>query len=290
MKKSLIGLAIFACLVSCENKKQQEAMENAQALAEATREELMQAIAERDQLLELMNDVANATADIKSAENIVSINKGNEEGSTSNAQVSNDLAAIKATLADRRKKLEELEQTLRNSKSSNSKLLATVESLKTQISQQTAEIESLTTQLQSANERIAALDTQVDSLTSHVANVTSKLDSTQMVANQQEELANACYFAIGSKKELKEHNLVEGGGFLRKTNILPADFDRSFFTQADKRVLTSIPLHSNKAKVLTKSQPADSYKIVEENGQKVLKILNPSAFWGTSNYLVIQID
>lgn len=283
-------MAIAAFLMGCGNSKEKEEAENAKALAAATHEELVQAIQERDQLLDVMNDIMAATNDIKSAENIVAINANSNEGAPSQAQVKNDLNAIKATLIERSKKLNELEAAVRNSKSNNNKLLSTIESLKAQIANQTAEIESLSQKLTMANERIEVLDQQVDSLNTQVAAVSIERDQAIEEATRQEDIANACYFAIGSKKELKEHNIIEGGGFLRKTKIMPSDFDKSFFTQADKRTLTIIPLHSKKAKVLTSFQPEGSYQIVEENGQRVLKITNPSAFWGTSNYVVIQID
>ena len=32
------------------------------------------------------------------------------------------------------------------------------------------------------------------------------------------------YYVIGTKDELKEHSIIEGGGFLRKTKILPKRF------------------------------------------------------------------
>lgn len=290
MKKSLIYLAVAACLAGCTNNKDKEEAENAKALAAATHEELVQAIQERDQLLDVMNDIINTTNDIKSAEGIVAINATGGEGGPSQAQVKSDLEAIKATLAERQKRLQELEASVKNSKSNNSKLLATIESLKTQIANQTAEIEQLQSQLATANQTIANLGAQVDTLTTNVQQVTGERDQAMAEATRQEDLANACYFAIGSKKELKEHNIIEGGGFLRKSKILPSDFDKSFFTQADKRTLTSIPLHSTKAKIITNAQPKDSYVIEDENGQKVLKITNPAQFWATSNYVVIQID
>ena len=95
-------------------------------------------------------------------------------------------------------------------------------------------------------------------------------------------------FAIGTKGELQQHQIIKTG-FLRKTKILPGDFERTYFTQADKRSLVNIPLHSKKAKVLT-NQPADSYEIVEEGNQKILKIKDAAKFWSISNFLVIQVD
>ncbi len=99
---------------------------------------------------------------------------------------------------------------------------------------------------------------------------------------------NLCYYAIGTKSELKENRIIETG-FLRKTKIMKGDFDKSFFTVADKRTLTTIDLNSDKAEVLT-NQPASSYVMGDTNGHKVLRITNPAAFWSLSNYLVIKID
>ena len=70
---------------------------------------------------------------------------------------------------------------------------------------------------------------------------------------------------------------------------MEGDFEKAYFIKADKRTLRSIPLHSKKAEVMTK-QPASSYVIEDEDGQKVLKIKDPSQFWQLSNFLVIKVD
>ncbi len=70
---------------------------------------------------------------------------------------------------------------------------------------------------------------------------------------------------------------------------MKGNFDMSYFTSADRRTLTEIPTHSKKAKIKT-SQPADSYSIVDQGGQKVIKITNPDKFWQLSNFLVVEVD
>lgn len=290
MKKTLIALAAFAVLAtSCENKKQKQALEDAQALAAATTEELVQAVQERDELIDIVNEITQTTEQIKDMEKVVSINTNGVEGGN-NYQVIANIDAIKATLKQRRERLEELEAALKNSKTANSKLLATIETLKNQISSQSAEIESLTAKLNEANERIANLGGQVDSLATTVNTVTEQRDSVANVAKEQEALANACYYAIGSKDELKANGIIEGGGFLRKDKINSTNLNKAYFTKADRRSLSTIPLHSKKAKVITNFQPKDSYEIIDGDGQKILRILNPTAFWSLSDYLVIQID
>lgn len=291
MKKAIIALSAIAILASsCESRKQKEQLENAQALAAATQEELIQAVAERDELLDLVNEITATTDNIKQMEGMVSINLNGNEGSSTKAQVVENIEAIKATLQDRQKRLNELEQKLKDSKTSNSKLLSTIESLKQQIANQKEEVESLKLQLSDANKQIARLGGTVDSLSTTVKNVSSQRDSAETVAKEQEALANACYYAIGSKAELKENGILDSGGFLKKSKIDIASANKNFFTRADVRTLNEIPLHSAKAKVITNYQPKNSYEIVDVNGQKVLRILNPAAFWSASKYLVIQID
>ena len=78
-------------------------------------------------------------------------------------------------------------------------------------------------------------------------------------------------------------------GFLRKTKIMEGDYEKSSFTQADKRQLTSLNLHSKKAKVLSK-HPEGSYQIIDNGNTKSLRITNAAAFWELSNYLIIQVN
>lgn len=99
---------------------------------------------------------------------------------------------------------------------------------------------------------------------------------------------NVCYYALGSKKELEKHNIIKTG-FLRKTKIMQGDYEMSYFTKADKRTLNTIAFNSKNGKLLT-NQPADSYRIEEHNGQKVLVITNPTRFWNAGNFVVIEIN
>lgn len=293
MKKFLIfGFIAFFALTGCKKDQAQDdaanqALANQEALNQATREELQAALAERDELLDIINGINTDISEIQSVEHIVSVNGVSEK--SQKTTISENLSSLKSTLADRRKRLSELEAKLKDSKLDNSKLLETIEGLRKQIDEQTAQIETLTKQLEDANLQIGKLNNRVDSLNTTVANVTNERNKAEKEAQLQADLANECYYAIGSKKELKEHNIIESG-FLRKTKIMESDFDKNYFIKADRRTLRTIPLHSKKAKVVTTTQPKGSYEITDQNGQKVLTILNPNEFWSVSNYVVIQID
>lgn len=279
-------LASMMLLTACNGNENAALRSKAEAdslLLKATQDELIGAIDERDQLLTVINEVITDMNEIKGIEKIVTINAGKGEMTDSTqSALTQDLAAIKVTLQQRRERIAALEKQLRNSKTANNELLATLEGLKTQIADQAAQIDLLTSQLNEAHRRIAELDQTV-------ADVTEQRDSFEIEANRQRELANRVFYCIGSKKELKDNDIIEGGGFLKKEKIMQGNFDQEFFTVADRRDALTIPLNSKKAKVLT-SQPANSYEIVEVNGQKLLTILKPAEFWGVTNYLVVQID
>ncbi len=287
--KKIITLALTALLIassSCSNKKEEE-LRQQQALNQATNEELRSAVADRDQLLGLVNEISSGMDQIKQLENILAVNASNETPGQRD-QIIADIAAIQQTLTQRRERLAELEKKLNSSSLTNSNLKKTISQLQSQIDSQTREIETLRGNLDEAKVHIEKLNTQVDSLSTTVTTVVAERDSTD---NANAELANelnTCYYAIGNKSELKENRIIETG-FLRKTKIMEGDFDRNFFTKADKRTLTQIDLNSTKAEVLT-NQPAGSYSIDDANGHKVLRITNPALFWSLTNYLVIKID
>ena len=164
----------------------------------------------------------------------------------------------------------------------------TIKGLRSQIDKQAAEITRLTGELGEARNTIATQSTQIDSLRTTVQTVSGERDAAVQESVDLSNELNTCYVCVGSSKELKEHKILQSG-FLRKTKIMAGDFDQNYFSKKDKRTLISLPLHSKKAKVLTK-QAADSYVIEDVKGQKVLKITKPEKFWNLTNYLVIQID
>ena len=287
--KKIITLALTALLIassSCSNKKEEE-LRQQQALNEATAEELRSAVADRDQVLGLVNEISSGMDQIKQLENILAVNAANETPGQRD-QILADIAAIQQTLVQRRERLAELEKKLNSSNLSNSNLKKTISQLQNQIDSQTREIESLRSNLDEAKAHIENLNTQVDSLSTTVNTVVAERDSTDNANTELTNELNTCYYAIGNKNELKDNKIIETG-FLRKTKIMEGDFDRNFFTRADKRTLTQIDLNSTKAEVLT-NQPAGSYSIDDLNGHKVLRITNPALFWSLSNYLVIKID
>lgn len=280
-------------MASCNGDKLKQAeSDNEQLQGELTEQRAIQ-----DSLLVLFNDITEGMSQIKDLEKIVSSPTNlSGESAERKQQIKNDMMAIQKALQERRERLAQLEDQLSKSSTENKTLLRTIENLKAQIADQQTEIATLTNQLASANIKIETLGNQVTSLNQSVdsmntvtANAREAEAKAAAEAKRMEAEANTVYYVIGTNKELKEHKILSGGGLFRKTKTLAGNYDVSYFTRADRRTLTTIPLHSKKAKVMT-SQPSDSYTISEQGGQKVLTITNPTRFWAVSNFLVVKVD
>ena len=91
---------------------------------------------------------------------------------------------------------------------------------------------------------------------------------------------------IGTKKELTSQGLLSGG-FLQKKRVNHDAINKDMFTKVDIRTFTEVTINSSNPKILTQ-MPASSYRIEKGKGSSILYILDPTAFWSVSNYLIIQ--
>lgn len=258
-----------------------------QSLMEASRQELAVALEERDQLLALVKEISEDMDQIKRLEGMMSISNSNpQENTRQRTRILNDIASIRKQIQLRRSQLGELEEKLKESTLAGDELLATVDILRRQIDSQLREIESLKGRLSSAEIQIGSLNSTVDSLNTTVSEVSLSRDSAREVSQALETELYTCFYVIAPKSELKAHGIIETG-FLRKTRLMKGDFDKGFFTVADKRSLSSLPLGKSKPHILT-NHPEGSFAISDTGEEKVLTITEHEKFWSLSNFLVIQ--
>jgi predicted RNase H-like nuclease (RuvC/YqgF family) len=282
-----VSVALLLSATACNSDKLHEAQEENEVLDDSLRV----ALANQDSLLSLLNDITDGMDQIKNLEQILTSSVDlNAETQSRKESIHNDMMAIQQALQERRERLAQLEKKLAKSNHYTATLRKTIENLKASISEQATTIESLRHDLAAANIQIEKLDMAIDSLHNTVDTISAAKAATERQLTATTNEMNTVYYVVGNKAELKAHNIIEGGGFLRKAKIMSSDFDQNYFTTADKRKITQIPLYSKKAKLLTR-QPATSYEIIEDaNGQKTLRITNATEFWRVSNYLVVQID
>ena len=276
-------LSLAALLQSCDENKQRPQ----QSLEEISKQELATALQERDELLSLVKEVSQGLGQIKQLESMVTIAEDNSEEKPDKwTRILSDIAVLKERIRQRKAQLKELEDKLSESTINSKELKETVEALQIQMDAQIDEIESLRRTMIAANKQIVVLNDAVDSLNATVSTVEGERDTAQRISLNLENELNTCYFVIATKAELKEHNIIESG-FLRRTKLMKGDFDKDFFVMSDKRVLDTLLLNTNKAKILT-NHPETSYEMSEIDGKKVINIKNADQFWSLSNYLVIQ--
>ena len=285
----MIGLAVMP---SCKrsNQLEQDALRQ-DSINAALQDSINTANAEKDSLMELMGDIADGMNKIKELEDIVSVNNLSGETADRKKQLRDDIVLIQESINKHKKRLADLEKRLKQSTNYNATMEKSIANLKAQLDDQQKTINNLTEQLAAAHVQIKNLNQSVDSLSNVNKAVTKEKEAAQQESKQltnEVTNLNTCYYVIGSKKELKNHKIIETG-FLRKTKILEGDFEMSYFTKADRRTLNEIPLHSNKVQLMT-NHPKDSYEIVDQGGSKVLRILNGNRFWEKSNFRVVKVD
>jgi hypothetical protein len=108
------------------------------------------------------------------------------------------------------------------------------------------------------------------------------------ISNQDREL-HLAYYCFGTKKELKEQEILTGGGLFSKTKALQGNFNRDYFLAVDTREKTEIQLFTRKAKIHS-NHPGNSYTYIKDpNGNLTLVVVEPELFWSLSKYLVIEV-
>lgn len=291
MKKVTFLLAAAMTLAlagACDTKKEKE---DALAHASATDDSLQQVIAQKDNelndIMGTLNEIQEGFRQINEAEGRVNVERNQGEGSNKQLIVEN-MAFIQKTMKFNRELIANLRQQLKSATVSNTRLKATLEetvtNLTAQLEEKDRQIAALREELAQKNIRIAEQDEQISTLNTNVSALSAENESKTRTVNAQDQELNTAYYVFGTKKELREQNILERGDVLRSSH-----FNKDYFTRIDIRVTKVIKLYSKSAKLMT-SHPAGSYSLDKDaQGQYTLRVIDPKAFWSVSRYLVITV-
>lgn len=285
MKKILIMLAAVLCICSCESKK------NKENIGDMEKDSLRTVVAQKENeindLLSILNEVRSGFEAINAAEG--RINVARQGGEENHREVlRQNMAEIQRTLQMNNELINTLRQQLKESSISSSKLKATMEetinNLTTQMEEKTQEIARLQSELAKKDATIAEQQVAIADLSSNVQELSHQnTQKAETVARQDKDLHTA-YYVFGTKKELKQQNILDGSEVLRSKN-----FAKDYFTKIDTRVTKVVHLYSKSAKLMT-NHPADSYTLDRDSQkQYTLRITDPEKFWSVSKYLVIVV-
>ena len=263
-----------------------------QAENDSLRTELDQRNAELDDMMGTFNDISEGFRQINAAENRVDLQRGAAaEGSLSaKEQIAADIEFIRKQMEENREQISKLQAQLKRSKNNSVQLQRAVESLTQELVAKTQRIEELQAELAAKNVRIQELDEAVTDLTADNEKLTSENEAKSKTVAEQDRALHAAWFVFGTKKELKDQNILTNTGLFKKGEVMTdANINKDYFTQVDIRTTKEIKLYSKDAEVLT-NHPASSYVLEKDDkDQLTLKITNPTDFWSISKYLVIQV-
>lgn len=258
---------------------------------------------EINDMMGTLNDIQEGFSEINAAENRVTIAKDGE-GADKATVIKEQIQFIAQRMKENRELIKKLQEQLKETGFKGDQMKKTIENLQAQLIQKDGELKKLRAELQAKNIHIAELDETINGLNSDVAslntsvqnlntektNLTNEKAQLQSESNKksetissQDKQLNTAWYVFGTKKELKQNNILNNGKVLRE------GFNRNYFTKIDIRVDKEIKLYSKSAKILT-AHPSNSYSLSKDsNGQYVLRINDPQSFWSTSKYLVVQV-
>lgn len=281
--KKLFILAIGAfAMASCN----QEAVKKAEVAATQQRDSLEQIIAQKDNeindMMTTLSDIEEGFREITEAQNRVTLAKEGE-GTNTTLRIKENMQFIQSAMKQNKELINKLKQQVRESTVKGTQLKKIIDNLTQQMETKDKQIQTLREELDKKDIHIAELDEKVADLNTNVTNLTADNTEKQQTINTQDKALHSGWFVFGTKKELKEQNILSSGEVLR------SNFNKEYFTKIDIRIDKEIKLYSKSAEILT-SHPASSYTLQRDaNKQYVLRITNPEAFWATSKYLVILV-
>jgi len=266
-------LAFFAfcalAIASCN-----DGVKQANLAAEAQRDSLNSIIAQKESeitdMMTTLSDIEEGFREITEAQSRVTLAKQGE-GTNSAQRIRENMQFIQQAMKQNKELINKLKQQVREGSIKNDQLKKIIDNLTEQMEEKDRQLQALREELDKKDIHIAELDERVADLNTNVENLTEETNQKTQTINQQDKELHTAWFVFGTKKELKEQNILADGEVLR------SNFNKEYL------------LYSKSAKMLT-SHPSSSYTLQRDaNKQYVLRITDPQLFWSTSKYLVILV-
>ena len=287
MKKILAFCAVIIAFSACTQYSSE--YKRAQHEKDSLKLQLLKNEAEMDDMLSILNDIEGDIQSIREAEDFLTIQKDSELSASKRDQIKSNMLLIAETLRTNKQKLAELQGKLDKSNIQSSALRKTIERLTNDINEKSELIANLQSELGLKDKQIKELAGQVEGLSIDVQILEGVNISQNERIGEQEQTINQVFYCFGTKKELKEQNIITGGGLFSKSKTLEEKFNKEYFISIDKRQVTAIPLYTSKAKVKT-NHPEGSYNFFKDpEGNLTLEIIDVNRFWSISKYLVIEV-
>lgn len=276
----LVLITMFSC------KSNVEEVERLQEENQVLKDQLETNLENVESYFTDLNQIEENLKIIKEREDIISAETsvGIELGISQQERINQDIILIGEMMEKNRELIASLNNRIRNADQRVSGFEQMVARLNQTLEEKEIEIQML-------REQLAHMNLQVDLLMARVDTLEQESERKSQLLQEQTIELNAAWFAMGSRRELIDNSIISReGGFLGigRTNRLKSDFNKDFFTRIDVTRDFDITIVGENPELITSHQ-SDSYQIVTEEGETLLRITDPDRFWSASRYLVIQI-
>ena len=244
-------------------------------------------------LVETMGNIESNLKLIKEKEKLIAVqSQSGDKNLATGEAINQDIHMIYELMLQNKEHIQNLEKKLKKSSADNVEVRKLIGGLNEQLQTKSEEIVQLQEKLLQKNILIDELNYEIIDLSLAVDSVRTLNKATREQLEATTTEANTAFYAFGTRKELKNKNIIVREGFLffGSDKVLKDDFEKEYFTKVDTRTATEFPLYASKAKVLT-SHPEDSFELTTgENKDLVLEITNVAKFWSISKYLVVEVN
>jgi outer membrane murein-binding lipoprotein Lpp len=291
MRKFLLLAVIFG-FAGCHQQK------NEITRLSTIKDSLSVATSEKDSaildFLMAFNEIQENLDSIKKLEKIVTVardQKGELSGSRKQ-QIVEDLALLNQLIQKNKELNASLQNKLGSANSRIGQLEGMVGEFQRMVTLLNSQVEQKDVEIEQLSRDIGRLNSDIAQLADEVISVRLDAQAKAVIIEEQTEAINKVYYAMGSVKELTDNEVLEkSGGVLGmgRTLKIRKDFNREYFTAADMRGLTYIPLHAEKARLIS-VHPMGSYRISGTKSADTLFIDDSREFWKASKYLLLVVD
>jgi len=291
VKSYILYFAAALFLISSCGIKSGREVDQLKAQNDSLMNSKLQLEKEVNEYFSAMNEVQENIEKIKNAQNVLTVEPLSENTPEDvRTKVVEDMNYINDLIKTNQDELDRLRARLKKSSFKLLDVEKTLASLTKQLNQESAKVAALQAQIQQKDSVITRLGTTVDELGKNVENLNVQNQEKETKIQEQDAALHSAWYAIGSRKELKENKIISSDGIFSAKKVLQSDFNKNYFVKVDARNTRKIPLYStSKAAILT-SHPKASYTLEKENDNYVLVIVDPAEFWSVSKYLVVEVD
>jgi len=290
--RKFILLAVIFGIAGCHQQQ------NEIARLSTLQDSLSLATAEKDSaildFLMAFNEIQENLDSIKKLEKIVTVARDQQGELKGNRkqQIVEDLALLNQLIQKNKELNASLQKKLGSANSRIGQLQGMVTEFERMVTILNSQVEQKDAEIALLSRDIGRLNSDISQLAGEVISVRQDAQAKAQIIEQQTAVINEVFYALGTIKELADNQVLEkSGGVLGigRSLRIRKDFNREYFTAADMRGLTYIPLHAKKAKIIS-VHPMDSYRISGTKSADTLYIEDPQEFWKASKYLLLVVD